>query len=350
MTLAAKRTGIGLALLLAWVSGCGPRQPDRALYQFQGGAMGTSFSVKVVSDPLSSEQERAIDETIRRELEEVNARMSTYLETSELSRLNRWTAPGPLAVSPELLAVLLVAKEAGQATRGAYDITIGPLVNAWGFGPKGSPPAPPPDAELTRLRQLTGWDKIEIDQAQSTVRKAAPEIFLDLSGVAKGYAVDRVAEALIAMNCPHHLVEVGGEVRARGVNERGVPWRIGIETPVAGARRVQRALALDGLAMATSGDYRNFHELDGARYAHIIDPRTAKPVRHSLASVSVIDAACARADAFATGLMVLGGEEGLSVAEECNLAALFLIRESDGKLAERSTSRFRELFGEGMRP
>lgn len=139
-------------------------------------------------------------------------------------------------------------------------------------------------------------------------------------------------------------------MRARGVNERGVPWRIGIETPVAGARRVQRALALDGLAMATSGDYRNFHELDGARYAHIIDPRTAKPVRHSLASVSVIDAACARADAFATGLMVLGGEEGLSVAEECNLAALFLIRESDGKLAERSTSRFRELFGEGMRP
>lgn len=310
--------------------------------------MGTSFSVKVVSEPLSGEQERAINETIRRELDGVNARMSTYLETSELSRLNRWTEPEPLAVSAELLAVLLAAKEAGQATRGAFDITIGPLVNAWGFGPKGSPPAPPPDAELARLRQLTGWDKIEIDQARSAVRKAAPEVFVDLSGVAKGYAVDRVAEALTASGCPHHMVEVGGEVRASGVNQRGVPWRIGIEAPVPGARRVQRALALDGLAMATSGDYRNFYESHGVRYAHIIDPRTARPVRHSLASVSVIDATCARADAFATGLMVLGGEEGFSVAEEWNLAALFLIRMSNGELAERSTSRFRELFGEGM--
>jgi thiamine biosynthesis lipoprotein len=331
-------------LLAAFAAGCrGPG--NRHEYEFNGHAMGTSFSVKVVSGPLAEEERARLRRGIEAELDAVNQRMSTYLETSELTQLNRHAGVDPLPVSAELLTVLVAARAAGTVTRGAFDITVAPLVNAWGFGPDGRPPSAPTPADLARLGELTGWNRIEIDDRTSTVRKAAPGVICDLSGVAKGYAVDRVADWLGEAGYANHLVEVGGEIRAGGGNRSGRPWRIAVERPLAGAREVQRIVPLRDLAMATSGDYRNYYEQDGVRYSHIIDPRSRRSIRHRLASVSVIERFCMAADALATGLLVLGDEEGYTVAMESDLAVLFLVRRPDGSFVEKATPKFESLFG-----
>ncbi len=271
--------------------------------------------------------------------------MSTYVEESELSRLNRHKGRVPFRVSSELLEVLMAAREAGAATRGAYDITVGPLVDAWGFGPPGKPQTVPEEARLQTLAEYTGWEEIEIDETESTIQKSSGAVRCDLSGIAKGYAVDQTSEALAAEGFDNVMVEVGGEVRTGGTNRFGQPWKIAIERPGEAAGSFHRVLALSDLAMATSGDYRNYYEELGVRYSHIIDPRTAQPIRHRLASVSVVGPFCMEADAFATGLLVLGEEEGFQVALENDLAVLFLSREADGSFAERTTPQFDDWFG-----
>jgi len=320
--------------------------PQRQQYEYQGRAMGTSFSVKVVTRGLPETEVAAINSTIEDVLSAVNAKMSTYLDTSELSRINRHDSGDPMEVSPEMLEVLVSARQIGIATNGAFDITVGPVVNAWGFGPKGRPGKPPTDEELDRLAGLTGWDEIEIDDAGSRIRKTSPEAGCDLAGIAKGFGVDQVSEALSDGGYSDHMVEVGGEVRVSGRNSSGEPWRIAVERPATAGRTIHRVLALSDQAMATSGDYRNFFEENGVRYSHIIDPRTLRPIRHRTASVSVVDQFCMQADGFATALLVLGENEGYEMAVAQNLAALFLIREADGDFTEKATPRFVTLFGE----
>ena len=211
-------------------------------------------------------------------------------------------------------------------TGGAFDITVGPLVDAWGFGPPGHPPAAPAEADLARLRDQVGWQQVAVDAAGSTIRKRAPRVSADLSALAKGYAVDQVAELLAREGFSNHLVEVGGEVRAGGRSARDETWRVGIERPSAGPPAVYRTVALSGQALATSGDYRNTYLLDGLRVSHTIDPHTGRPVTHALASTSVIDPLCVRADAIATALMVLGPDDGYALAVEQNWPAFFIVR------------------------
>jgi thiamine biosynthesis lipoprotein len=314
-------------------------------YEFDGRAMGTSFSVKVVSAELSEAEVAGVEREIEGELEAVNGKMSTYLDSSELSRLNKSSGAEPVEVSPELLGVLVAARQIGVATRGAFDITVGPIVNAWGFGPAGRPEKRPTEKELERLAGLTGWDEVSIEEASSSVRKSSAGVRLDLSGIAKGFGVDQVSEALSERGYGDHMVEVGGEVRLSGRNRARGPWRIAIERPVVGERAIHRVLPLSDLALATSGDYRNFYEENGIRYSHIIDPRTRRPIQHRLASVSVVDESCARADGYATALLVLGENEAYDVASAGNVAALFLIREADGTFTEKATPRFAALFG-----
>ncbi|MCP5110489.1 MAG: FAD:protein FMN transferase [bacterium] len=301
--------------------------------------MGTTYTIKSFGTNAD-----AIRKTAETELGRVNQLMSTYLKDSELSRFNAHHGDRAFPVSAETIEVVREAHHISQATTGAFDITIGPLVDAWGFGPEGNHETEPSAAVLETLRTTTGWRRVKLDQQARTLTKTAPEVRCDLSAIAKGYAVDRLSEALSAIGASDHMVEVGGEVRTQGVNAAGTPWRIGVERPTPGGRTIHRVIALRNQAMATSGDYRNYREVAGERISHIIDPRSGRPIRHRLASATVIDNRCMRADGFATALMVLGEEEGFNVASRENLAALLLVRAQEGGFEEKATPRFQEMF------
>jgi len=326
---------------------CGCTRPP-ATVVLSGATMGTVYTVKVVVKS-SSRKSAAVDTAslVQQCLDDVNAKMSTYQEDSELSRFNRFEEASPFPVSSETAEVFEVAREVSDATGGAFDVTVGPLVDAWGFGPPGRAESPPSDEELEALRARVGYQMLEIDPAAGTLRKLRPDVHCDLSAVAKGYAVDCVAERIEQQGFTDYMVEVGGEVRTGGLNAEGIPWRIAIEKPTPNVRSIESVVSLSGEAMATSGDYRNFVDVAGQRYSHTMDPRTGRPVRHKLASVSVIHKRCAVADAFATGLMVLGPEEGPALAERENLAALFLVHVGEGGFTRVATSAFEALTKDG---
>ena len=314
--------------------------------------MGTTFAVTVVG-PVSDSVAERLREDIEVTLADVDGAMSTYDHDSELSRFNRWQRTDWFTLSPPTFEVFRQAQEVSRLTRGAFDVTVAPLVNAWGFGAAGPAASLPTDTEVTALLANVGETMLEMDHDPPRIRKFRPAMQSDLSALAKGFAVDRVADLLDRGDdgVEGYLVEVGGEVRTRGRNEDGHPWRVGIERPVDGPSSIQRVLELTDAALATSGDYRNYFEHEGRRYSHTIDPRTGYPVDHRLVSVSVVDATCMRADALATALEVLGPEEGLALALEQGLAAFLITREADGTLREQATPEFLTIRqGGGGRP
>ena len=306
--------------------------------------MGTTYAVRVVTvDPWPQAERDRIGAKIQAVLDDVESKMSHYLPSSELSRFNRQRTTRPFPVSADTFEVVRQARRLSELTAGALDITVAPLVNAWGFGPV-EPDRLPPDGErLSQLREHVGYAGIELDAAASTLRKTIPAIEGDLSAVAKGYGVDQVAAALREAGLTRYLVEVGGEIVAAGTNHLDRPWRIGIESPVAGGG-IQRVVSLRDRAMATSGDYRNAREVDGRWLSHTIDPRTGRPVEHRLASVSVVAERCVVADGLATALEVLGPDDGHALAVEQGWAALFLSRDEDGAILERATPAFSALL------
>ncbi|MFQ5792215.1 MAG: FAD:protein FMN transferase [Acidobacteriota bacterium] len=334
-----------LFLLAGVVAAC--RQVDGGLqtYSFQGPTMGTRYTIKIVAEDLAEERQEELSRRIGQELALVDRKMSHYRKDSELSRFNRWQQTTPFSVSPETFAVFEHAQELSSLTGGALDVTVAPLVNAWGFGPEKRSDEPPSDEHIRRLLARVGYTALELDRTQYNLRKKNPRLECDLSAIAKGYAVDRVAEALEAKGISDYMVEVGGEVRTGGYNAAGKPWRIAVERPVAGDGSFQRIVSLSGLSMATSGDYRNYYEVDGVRISHEIDPRTGFPIRHRTASVSVVEPDCVRADGWATALLVLGVEAGDALARKHDLAALFLVREDDGGFREHATPAFERLIG-----
>ncbi len=317
-------------------AGCGGDAPGIAT--FNGAVMGTTYTVRAVVMPDADT--RALARRVRDTLNAVDAKMSTYKADSELSRFNAAPANEPFQLSPDTADVFRVALEVSRQTDGAFDITVGPLVNAWGFGP-GNPSEAPADAEVEALLALVGYRHLQV-RDDDTVVKDIGGLYCDLSAVAKGYAVDRVAGALDAAGIAAYMVEVGGEVRTRGVKPGGALWTIGIEKPVIGERRLHGVLELRGGALASSGDYRNFHDAAGKRVSHTIDPRTGRPVEHGLTAVSVLHDACAYADAYATALMVLGPERGEAFCKRHNVAALLFLREGD-RYTARPTPGFPEL-------
>ena len=312
--------------------------------------MGTTFSVKIAGPELTGERLAEIQGTVEAELENVDSKMSTYRGTSELSRFNGAADTAPFEMSSETFEVFRHALQISAESGGALDITVGPLVNLWGFGPGGptasvsSSSIPAPEV-ISGIKLQIGWDRIKLDEAASTVSKLDATLSCDLSAIAKGYAVDRVSDALSQLGATEHMVEIGGEVRTRGNNEQGSVWRIGIEYPQDAASAIERLLPLQEAALATSGDYRNFFEKDGVRYSHTIDPRTGIPVRHHLASVSVVDSLCVRADGYATALMVMGEDTGYRFAVDKDLAAFFLIRDGQGGYTAKASPAFEARFG-----
>ena len=315
--------------------------------------MGTMFTVTVVAGGGSAAagtlatagsnggwDPAELRAAVQRRLDGIERRMSHYRSDSELSRFNHARTTEPRPMSRETLGVVVEALAVSLVSGGAFDVTVGPLVDAWGFGPGGYAPAAPDEASLAALRTRIGFELLEVDLAASTLRKRREDVVVDLSAIAKGYAVDEVAALLEEGGFNDYLVEIGGELRAAGANERGGPWRVAIERPVRGAAAVQRILLLTNAAIATSGDYRNFYDLDGARVSHTLDPRTGRPVTHVPRSVSVIAAQCSLADARATALNVLGPEEGYALAVEQGWAALFVTDDGTGRLVERETPAF----------
>lgn len=305
--------------------------------KFEGQTMGTAYHATLAgvnTEETFFRARRAVAEA----LEDVNTKMSTYRGDSELSRFNQHPGTDPFPVSAETTDVFRIALAVSEQSDGAFDITVGPLVNAWGFGP--DPDGPPPgDAAVAALRERVGWRLVSVD-AENRLTKARPDVYCDLSAVAKGYAVDKAAEALEALGVTDYMVEVGGEVRAKGESPKGGPWRIGVERPQYGGRSVQEVVLLGSGAIATSGDYRNFRMVDGKRFSHTVDPKTGCPIGHSLASASVLHASCAWADAYATALMVLGPEAGRAFAEKQGLAVSLLVHTGEDRFDAVNTPAF----------
>jgi thiamine biosynthesis lipoprotein len=322
--------GAGFGLL-------GPEPPVEELHM-SGRTMGTTYSVKY-RPAQDAPSLKAMQIEVDALLAEINHTMSTYDEESELSRFNRTRTTDWVSVSASLRAVLKTALEIGAQSEGAFDITVGPLVNLWGFGPEFHPDRIPLETDIAAARARSGLDKVTLSETQPAIRKHRPDVFLDLSGIAKGYGVDQVAELMTAHGIEHYMVEIGGEVRVRGLKEQDTPWRIAIEKPLPGERSVQTMLALSDIALATSGNYRNFFEIAGRRYSHAIDPATGWPVDNHLVSVTVLADTSMRADAWATAFQVLGPERGMAIAERLSLPVLFII-ERDGQFEERVCCAF----------
>ncbi len=306
-----------------------------------GDTMGTTYHIKVVIPDAATEQ-TLLQADINSLLEVVNNQMSTWRLDSELSRFNRHATDDWFEVSQELAYVVRNALEVANDSNGAFDPTISPLVGLWNFGADAEDGDIPSDEDIASALRQVDYRLIESRLEPPALRKSDPQVRIDLSAIAKGHGVDRVAALLNSTGITAWMVEIGGEVRTRGAKPDGSPWRIGIERPVAGRRMPDSALELSDSALATSGDYRNFFERDGVRYQHTIDPATGRPVTHSLASVSVLADDCMTADAWATTLMVLGPEAGADWAEERGIRAYFIVH-AQGGFTARQTAGFPDL-------
>ncbi len=310
-----------------------------------GRTMGTSWSAIWHGAPVGADElpSAAVEDELRRLLERVEGLMSTWRDDSEISRFNASRSTDWFEVSPETFRVVSRSLEVSAASGGAFDVTVSGLVDLWGFGHLGPQPAPT-ESEIQTARRRAGWSKLELRADPPAIRKTDPLVTVNLSAIAKGYAVDRLGEFLESVGVLGYLVEVGGETRLRGSRPDGTGWRLGVEQPVAGRRRVRRVLSLSGPSrgVATSGDYRNRRKVGDRIISHTIDPRTGRPVEHDLAAVTVVAADCMTADALATTLMVLGPDDGVDYARQHHVAALFLIRHGDG-IHESLTDEYRAL-------
>lgn len=316
------------ALALAALAGCS-FEPDEKVWEISGPVFGTRYHVNVVMEEDQGRLE-SIASGIDEVLKGVDASMSTWREDSELSRFNQLADQGEwTAISPALYQVLDRSRQISDLTGGAFDVTIGPVVNAWGFGPEARPEDVPPQDQLAELLSRTGYQNLHL-RAEPPALRAEPKQYVDLSAIAKGYAVDEVAGYLDSEGVSAFLVEIGGEVSVQGRKPGGDAWRLAIEDPVPEKREVNRVVVIGDRAMATSGDYRNYYESDGQRFSHTIDPEDGRPIDHNLASVTVIAEDCMTADALATAFNVMGFEKAKVLATRENIAAYFIVRGDNG--------------------
>lgn len=328
-----------LAILL--FSGCEQSPEPVAL---SGGTMGTTYSIKLAELP-DGQTPRSVQTVIDAALQTIDEQMSTWRADSELSRFNASDSTDWYPVSEATATVVAAAQDAARDSDGAFDATVMPLVNLWSFGPDTPSERIPTDDEIAAVREFVGFEKLDVRVDPPALRKTDPRTMVDLSSIAPGYAVDRIAAQLEELGVAGFLVEIGGEVRTRGTKADGTGWRLGIEKPLPDRREVEMVVELSGESLTTSGDYRHFFERDGVRYSHTIDPRTGRPVRHSLTAVTVLAEDCITADASATTVMVLGPDEGYDWLVERDLAALLILRNGD-RFVEKTTPAFDAKFAD----
>jgi len=339
--LISKCKWLGLIALTIFVSSCS--KPVAKIFKMHGGTMGTYYQVTYV---LDGEQladthllSKSLQITINKKLELVNNQMSTFRKNSELSQVNK--SHSGAVVSNATRDVIKSALKIYKQSHGAYDITIGPLVNLWGFGPTKRINKAPSEALIKKNLKSVGSQYVSIQG--NLIQKRIPSLYIDLSSIAKGYAVDVVSEYLASLGIKNYLVDIGGELRTSGYKPQHKSWKVGVETPSSADESVERVVDIGNNAIATSGNYRNFFEKNGIRYSHIIDPKTGRPITHNLVSVSVVYPNCKMADGYATAITVLGPKAGFNFAKKYKLA-VFLITKEGGKYIEHYTDNFKAYF------
>jgi FAD:protein FMN transferase len=319
---------LGLLAMIWLVSACS--QPNEVI-ALSGNTMGTTYNIKLnAHDGLL--EAKALKAEIDLALEQVNDQMSTYRKTSELSQFNQLANGEAVQVSSDTIKVITEGKRLHELTSGALDITLGPLVNIWGFGPDKKPLTLPTDDAIAAVRVKTGMDgfSIQVSEGQASLLKKKDGLYIDLSAIAKGFGVDKIASLLDQHQVSGYLVEIGGELRIKGTKTDKSPWRIAIEQPTTDGREIQQVITPGTMGLATSGDYRNYFEDEGQRFSHLIDPRSGKPIKHTLASVTVLHPECMTADGLATAMMVLGTQASLALAKEQNLAIMLIEKQQQG--------------------
>lgn len=312
----------GMALMLAACKG------EPVTVKVSGETMGTTYHVTAV-DQEGRISAGLVQKAVDTALADVNAKMSNWDPNSEISQFNASTATTPAPVSEDLAYVMRSANQIHLQSEGLFDVTLGPLIELWGFGAR-TPDSPvPADEAIAAALEVTGQTKLlTLRSSKGTMAKALPETSIYLAAIAKGYGVDRVGEALQKLGLEDYMVEIGGDLVTAGLNPMGQKWRIGIERPEPGSQTLEQVVGISGLGMATSGDYRNYFEADGQRYSHIIDGTTGRPITHNTASVTVLADNAMLADGWATALLALGQERGLKISERLDLAVLFITRDS----------------------
>lgn len=321
---------LGSLILLIILSGCSRNPSELAII---GRTMGTTYLVKLVVEKGLTPDQVVIKTAIDSLLSEINHQMSNWDPNSEISIFNRLNTEQPFTVSQNFIKVVKHALEVSHLTAGAFDITVGPLIDLWGFGAGANVDHfdPPEPEEISATLNRIGYRKIGVHRAQ--LIKHDPAVSIDLSAIAKGYGVDVVSNWLQTEGFTDFLVEIGGEVYCKGSNRSKLPWQIGIDNPLLDAipgRDLMAIVDLSDRAMATSGDYRNYFEYDGQLFSHVVDPRTGYPVETAVASVTVVAPTCIAADALATSLLVMGVNLGLELIESLeDVEALLILR--DGK-------------------
>lgn len=326
-----------IGFVFTLLTGCFPsKNLDKKEVLLQGNTMGTTYNIKLIVENDSVDTQ-SLHQYIDSALINLNQEMSTYIEDSELSRFNQLGSSSTVTLSKGLTRVIKEALRLGELTHGKLDVTVGPLVNLWGFGPEYQLDKVPSEELLQQARNKIGIQYIKLEGNQ--LSKEIDGLYIDLSTIAKGYGVDLIAELIESKGIDNYLVEIGGEMRLKGFKHTGELWHVAIEKPVVNERVVQQVIVPKDNAVATSGDYRNYFESNGQRFSHIIDPSTGKPINHKLVSVTVIHPSSMTADGLSTALMVMGEVEGVAFAEKHNLAAYF-ISKSDYGFVEQSTVKF----------
>jgi thiamine biosynthesis lipoprotein len=316
------------------LSGCS-REPRELV--LSGPTMGTTYNIKVVGTPARVDAD-AIRRTIDEVLASIDVEMSTYRADSHISQFNASRSTDWIEVPVGLAYVTAAANRVSERSAGAFDITVAPLIQAWGFGPSGEPDVLPTDSQLAALRDRVGYRLLEVRLEPAALRKQNPELTIDLNGIAPGYAVDLLAERFLAVGLQNFMIDIGGEVLARGRNASGAIWRIAVERPQDTEPEPFTILEIDNKSVTTSGEYRHYFERNGQRFSHTIDPRSGQPIA-SHGSVAVVGATSLEIDAWATALNVLGPEEGIKLAEKEGLAAMYLIVDG-AQLDVRKSSTF----------
>lgn len=310
-----------LAVIFLSIGACTSEKPGP---QISGQTMGTTYSIQWSDDKNISLEKLEHDINLR--LEQINQLMSTYISDSQLSEFNQSRDTGWHAVDKELAAVVTTALDICQKSDGAFDITIGPLVNLWGFGANEVNFQFPSKTEINIAKRSIGCQHLETRLSPPAINKKLATLYVDLSAIAKGYAVDEVANILNGYQIQNYMVEIGGEVKAKGIASHGDHWRIGIETPHVNRGSIVDVISLNNISVATSGDYRNFFEHNGERFSHTIDPKTGYPIKHKLSSVTILHHSATLADAWATAFMVMGANKSLEIAKTNGLTGLLIRR------------------------
>ena len=326
---------VGLLATLFMLAACDAPAPSAksetaAATVLEGKTMGTFWRVSAID--LSAARAEELRGKIQAQLDGDDQLMSTYKNDSALMRFNQSKSTSPWPVSEAMADIVTESLRVGYKTNGAMDITVGPLVNLWGFGPNKQPVKTPDQAQIDVARAKTGLLHLSVinQSGQQYLQKDIPDLFVDLSTVGEGYAADHLARLMAEEGISRYLVSVGGALVSRGMNASDKPWRVAIQKPTDEQNAVQAIVDINGHGISTSGSYRNYYELDGKRISHVIDPQTGRPITHNLVSVTVIAPTALEADAWDTGLMVLGTEKAKEVVRQQGLAVYMITREGEG--------------------